>query len=936
MLRRIVEIQNQMVKKVCNFFSFSSPIIFRLKMAHKVRNANISLEKIKSKAILIGLIPMPSVDTPAPIRENRETDSFVDDSKIGREDDVLTIVNMLTSTNNHKIITVIPIVGMAGIGKTTLAQLIYKNEQVNEHFDVKIWVCVSENFNVKRIIKGILESIAKNEYHGLENLDNILKTIKKKLEWKKYLLVLDDVWNENPNKWDDLKSHLLAVSKKMGNVIVVTTRNDKVASFMETIPSYHLGTLSEEDCWAIFKQKVFASGGPLETSDLIVLGREIVKKCGGLPLAATVLGGIMHYKREKQDWLSILNSDIWDLPENEDGILPVLKLSFDSLPSSSLKRCFAYCAIFPKDFTIERDDLVELWMAQGLLQPSEKSRMEMEDLGYEYFKILLYNSLFQDATTDYFGNIQKCKMHDLVHDLAQSISRSEILALEASQLNETIPARHLSLISDKEFVNTIPKNNVRKLRTLFSKVGVSNTMLLNLGCLRILNLNRADLEELPISIGKLKHLRYLNVSWTNIKVLPKSIAKLYNLQTLKLMCCSSLEELPREMRKLIKLRHLHVDSDSDDIRKQMPTAMGRLVDLQTLPFFAVSCRRGYRIEELGPLNRLKGKLKIYNLEHVGNKEEAKRANLMAKTNIFTLGLIWSRKREGDDNINDEEVLEGLQPHLNLNKLKIENFGADKFPSWMTMMVNLQVLKIEECHELDSIPSIHGFTFLRKLVIIGCSALISLPRGLQSCKYLEELTVEECCNLTSIPNIQELCSLSILRIIDCETLMELPEGLLCCLTSLWSLTIGRFWEELDFFPSLLCRACSSCTGCSAVDLNGHHHHLISLEVLELHGWPELKSLPDQLQHLSRLRSMEIVDFDGLEALPEWLGRLSSLEKLEISGCENLQYLPTAEAMRRLSKLRWLGVFDCPLLEERCIEETGSEWSKISHIPTLNIV
>ncbi|XP_008223642.1 PREDICTED: disease resistance protein RGA2-like [Prunus mume] len=315
------------------------------------------------------------------------------------------------------------IVGMAGLGKTTLAKLIYHEYEIGRHFHEKIWICVSTPFKVNTILSGILEKL-KPEKARIRGKATICENLQEHLKGKRYLLVLDDVWNDDPQKWDNLISCLSNVQDTKGSNIVVTTRSVSVASIVQTLPRHDLRKLSNEECWLILKDKAFPDGSSPLTNDEGRIARGIAKKCVGVPLVAKVLGNMMRSKK-RDGWCSIQECNIWDLPEGGERILSVLKLSFDQLKSSSMKQCFAYCSMFSKDFKIQKDDLIQLWMAQGLLRPfTSKSNLEIEDIGDKYFRILSKNSFFQDVTKDDHDIITECKMHHLFHDLAKHISES--------------------------------------------------------------------------------------------------------------------------------------------------------------------------------------------------------------------------------------------------------------------------------------------------------------------------------------------------------------------------------------------------------------------------------------------------------------------------------------------------------------------------------
>ncbi|KAK9990018.1 hypothetical protein SO802_025003 [Lithocarpus litseifolius] len=489
-LRRKIEIRNQMMRKVFFFFSFSNPIAFRFKMANKIKTMLKSLKRINDNAKEFGFGSINAIPEVIP---NRETDSSLEDSKIvGMGDHVSKIVNLMLNATNEQL-SVIPIVGMPGLGKTTLAKLVYNHELVQRNFDKTIWICVSTDFDDKKILREILESLTQKSF-ALQMKDTILKGLKEELQEKRYLLILDDVWNEDRVKWDTLRSCLLVINSSAGNNIIVTTRSDTVAKIMKTIHQHHLEKLSDDECWSIIKKRVSTNERIPLSQDLEDIGREIAKRCQGIPLVARVLGGTMSNNIEESEWLAIQNSEVWSSLNGENEILSTLKLSFNHL-SQSLKSCFTYCAIFPKDYEMGKEELIQHWMAEGFLRPSQGNSSGMEDIGSKYFDILLANSLFQDIKRDDFGDIICCKMHDLVHDLALSISKWETLHLGGNVGDDIdmFHIRRLSFISNDWTTPMIPlsRDGMGRLRTVF-----------------LIHANLGD------KLLDLKFVRGLTLSWT--------------------------------------------------------------------------------------------------------------------------------------------------------------------------------------------------------------------------------------------------------------------------------------------------------------------------------------------------------------------------------------------------------------------------------------
>ncbi|KAI8560882.1 hypothetical protein RHMOL_Rhmol04G0290600 [Rhododendron molle] len=440
--------------------------------------------------------------------------------------------------------------------------------------------------------------------------------------------------------------------------------------------THQLRELSHDDSWTMFRKRAFASGGPTETQTLVKIGGRMVEKCKGVPLGINSLGGLLYYKKSLTEWEEIEESEIW---RTEGEILPALRLSFHHLPFLSLKQCFAYCSIFPKDQLLEKDVLIQLWMSLGYLQSSPKRNLEMEDVGNEYFDILLHNSLLQDVVLDENNDIIACKMHDLVHDLSLDVSEGSCLTLKASEVKDHPKVQHLSLCLKEETRLEFSDRTVGKLRSLFLTGNLPQDIehVKSIHALSIVEYRK----ELSSSICKFIHLKYLDLSKSLFEKVPNSITKLYNLETLRLPpSLNILEEIQIEFHKLVSLRHLCVE-DTENSRKMIPTMIGHLTSLRTLPFFSVGEDEGHRIEELGSLSKLRGRLRVYDLQHVKDIEEAERAKMSEKSKVTVLEFHWDRNL-GMSDINYGDVLEGLKPHKNLKGLILKDFGGPRLASWM--------------------------------------------------------------------------------------------------------------------------------------------------------------------------------------------------------------------------------------------------------------
>ncbi|CAN6696598.1 unnamed protein product [Malus baccata var. baccata] len=864
------------------------------------------------------------------VSQRTPTTSVVEDEfcTYGRDGDTEKLKSLLLLSHNKSSsnFSVVPIVGMGGVGKTTLAQLLYNDEQVKEHFDTHAWVCVSEQYEGLRVIKTLIEEITKKPCDNLE-MNSLEVQLREQLRGKRVLLVLDDLWNENYNEWERLR--ILFTYGAKGSKVIVTTRSRRVASIVHnTIPIHNLEKLSDEDCWLLLAKHAFRNENPYEHPNLVEIGKQIARKCNGLPLAAKTLGGLLSCNLDYKEWNHILNSNLWDLP-HADSVLPSLRLSYHHLPTY-LKRCFAYCSIFPKDYEFEKENVIPLWMAEGLI-PNAENEKAMEEVGERYFDELLSRSLFQRPRLDQ----PSFTMHDLINDLAMFVSGEFCLRLDQKNSHE-VPkrVRHLSYMRGK--FDTSPKfeplEGVKCLRTFFpaslapyyrwDHEYVSNKVLDDLlpaqKYLRAFSLSRyKNITHLPDSIGNHIHLRYIDLSYTTIKRLPDTVCTLYNLQTLLLSGCSSLVELPADMRKLIHLRHLDIGGTNI---KEMLVHMGRLKSLRTLTAFVLGKSSGSSIAELRELSHLGGKISILNLQNVVGAIDTL---LEDKKDLNEVELSWGRV-VSNDSVKERYVLERLQPSVNLVKLTIRCYGGISFPNWVgdSSFSNLQVMRLSDCGNCSSLPPVGQLPALKELYVERMKVVKSVgvelydgnqpfqcleklefwempeweewqpsPSGGESLDFprLEELRLISCPKLRGNMPIR-LPSLKILQVLGCEVLHENRAG-----NTLNAESLRESLKELTI---------KGCPGLSL--LLEATETLPSLQMLRIDSVGGRKWLPQMMHNSNRLQSLSLWGCSSPLSFPT-NGLPTTLTSLGIENCKKLEFL-SGEMMATWTSLQSLSLSD----------------------------
>jgi hypothetical protein len=765
-------------RKVCSFMIFSCfrfrEVGLRRDIALKIKELN---ERIDGIAIEKNRFHFKSSEVVIKQHDHRRTVSFIDAAEVkGRETDKGRVRNMLLSESSQgPALRTISLVGMGGIGKTTLAQLVYNDHEVETHFDKRIWVCVSDPFDETKIAKAILEAL-KGSASDLIELQTLLENIQPLIRGKKFLLVLDDVWNEDSTKWEKLRNSLKCGCLP-GSSILVTTRNRNVANCMGSSSTdiLELRLLSIDECWSLFSQLAFFDKNSRERGDLEDIGREIAAKCKGLPLAAKTLGSLLRLKRSRAEWESVLNSHVWEIKEAECNLLAPLWLSYNDLPSD-MRWCFSYCAVFPKDFTFERDTLIKLWMAQGFLR--ETQIKEMEVMGRECFEALAARSFFQDFEKDEGdGSIYACKMHDMVHDFAQSLTKNECFSVDIDGVSElkidsfSRDARHSMVVfrnyRTTSFLATI--HDLKKLRSLIvdgypsSMNAALPKLIADLSCLRTLMLSECGIEEVPSNIGKLIHLRHVDLSSNEIRELPEEMCELYNMLTLDVSSCSKLERLPDNIGRLVKLRHLSVDN-WQFVKMRGVEGLSSLRELDE--FHVSGSDEVSNIGDLRNLNHLQGSLTIKWLGDVKDPDKVKKAELKSKKHLTMLGL-WFESRTDREKINDDEVLEALEPPPNIDSLTIGYYQGviflRVFPGWINKLRVVSLMdwgKIENLPPLGKLPSLEELTIgqMGRVGRVGREFLglgVDCEDGEDSDISIGEMTSSLSNTITAFPKLKSL-------------------------------------------------------------------------------------------------------------------------------------------------------------------------------------
>ncbi|KAJ0717033.1 putative P-loop containing nucleoside triphosphate hydrolase, leucine-rich repeat domain superfamily [Helianthus annuus] len=837
--------------------------------------------------------------------------------------------------------SIVPIVGMGGLGKTTLAGLLYNDVQVKDHFELKAWICVSDEFDVSVRSKEIFIAFGGEVKKEHENFNKLQEALRDHLTRKRFLLVLDDVWSDSREDWETLVRPFYTCSP--GSKIIVTTRKDILLKKLGYNSLYkHLESLSDDDALSLFALHALGERNFDSCLSLKPHGEGIVKKCKKLPLALIALGTSLRTKKDEDSWKGVLESEIWTSPV-EGEVIPALRLSYHDL-SAPLKRLFAYCSLFPKDFLFDKENLVLLWMAEGFLHQEIRRNSTEECVGHEFFDELLSRSFFQHVP----NNESLFVMHDLMNDLATSVATEFYLRLDnESEKNikkmKLDKYRHMSFVREEyvAYEKLQVLENAKCLRTFLAtfvgevegwrKFFISNKILTDLlpelPLLRVLSLSGFEISELPESIGTLRHLRYLNLSQTHITHLPeKMLSEIGELKSLQ-----------------ITLSKINIESES-----------------------------GTEIAKLKEFKNLYEKISVKGLEKVQNALDAHEAKFSEKR-LSELEVVWGDELNNSRNdMLEKEVLNELKPcHDKLIKLKLMSYGGFEFPNWVgdPSFLYLTHVSISGCKRCTSIPPLGQLPSLKELLIEGLHGVevvgFELFGAGQAFPSLEILSFGDMCGWKKwsgavFPRLQKL------QIYSCPNLVEVT---LEDMPSLNDLSIskcdsGVLRSLVEVASAVTKLDINGISGLNDVVWGGVIEYLGAVEELSIERCNEIrylvKSDADATKILVKLRKLVVWSCDSLVSLREKeeedscrSNLLTTLRILEVYFCKNMERCSCSDGIEELNvvecssmrvvsfpkggqeKLRSLRIWDCRNLLEKEWEWGGQKMNnnRSSSMPML---
>ncbi|CAL5427992.1 unnamed protein product [Camellia sinensis] len=724
-----------------------------------------------------------------------------EENVVGFDTEAKTLVDRLNGGKEE--LVVVSVIGMGGLGKTTLAKKVFTDPAIEFEFYIRAWIYISQEYNRKEVFLGILGSLDQltDEMYRW-NDDRLADELRGHLQTGRYLIVMDDVWTREA--WEDLK--MAFPNNNNRSRILLTSRNTGVAIHANpdrNSPPHHLRFLNEDESWELLEKKVFRRERC--PSELVDLGKQIAKECGGLPLAIVVIAGHLMKKDKTCDWWEKVAKSVNSyVARDPKQCMDILALSYKHLPHH-LKACFLYFGVFPEDYEIPVWKLIQLWVAEGFIQ--QVGEVRLEDTAEEQLQALVDRNLVLVEKRRSNGGIKTCRVHDMLRDLCLREAEEENFLHEIKGILQ-VPSLSLSPALNKcrrlcihshalDHISTKPFGpHVRSFLCFASEqreLRREHTPFIHdaFKLLRVFDIKSISLPLFPLKIKDLVHLRYVSLSGS-FEVLPASISELWNLQTIIIETSSRNLKVEADIWKMLQLRHLFTSASS---RLRGPPSKARkggkvpLVrrNLQTLSTISPeSCTedilaRAPNLRKLG----IRGNIATL-MEDKGGSSLFD--NLTKLDQLVTLKLLndtfpYPPSRHGlpqsyefppnlkkltlADTLLDWSHMSklGILPKLEVLKLKDNAFKGEW---WKLLDGGFRLLRVLQIGKTDLVcweASAHHFPRLQRLILKHCESLEAVPSGLGEVSALQSIELYHATStaVASVKQIQQKQGLAINRL-----------------------------------------------------------------------------------------------------------------------------------------------------------------------------
>ncbi|KAL0302934.1 UNVERIFIED_CONTAM: putative late blight resistance proteinR1A-10 [Sesamum radiatum] len=690
------------------------------------------------------------------------------DAMVGFEDDLMEIKTRLCGESRK--LEFVPIYGMGGIGKTTLARSAYDDRLIVQHFDTRAWLTVSQDYSVQEMLFTIIDSInAFNETFDEEKHSYERMTVHayKGLKCRRYLVVLDDIWSTKA--WDDVRR--IFPDDNNCSRIILTTRLQDVAAYADpSSPLHEMHFMDMDQSWNLLRQKVFKQESC--PPELVNIGKMIARSCKGLPLAIIVIAGLLSTVSQTQaSWEDIAKKVNSAVTTNGEEFAKILSLSYSHLPHH-LRPCFLYMGAFPEDHEIHVAKLVKLWVAEGFMKPSVSK--SFEERAEEYLEDLVKRSLVLVTRRKCNGKIKSCSVHDLVRDLCKRKAHEEKFLLSATdRVGDKIL---LESMKDQHRLSICPSSlTVPPSLTLLSNIysSIIHTVLCFQNCqrfpsslksfrlLRVLDVLKLIVMEFPAQVLELFHLRYLafTYGYEGKLYVPASISKLQNLQTLFIFPYwrnfSCTIHFPAEIWRMAQLRHV-VSFMLDPLPSPCARSFA-LENLQTLARVAnFKCAK--RIGQIFPslkklgliYNRDRVFWQVYHLHNLVHLHQLEKLKICIQSSYWRGHPLWEKLAfpttlkkltlSGCLLSQQDMATIGSLPNLHVLKLRRCSFRGGKWETTEGEFPRLKFLHIESENLKHWVTESCHFPNLEHLVLHDCGELGEIPDVIGEIPTLEVIEV----------------------------------------------------------------------------------------------------------------------------------------------------------------------------------------------------